>query len=71
VANLPEYQCTECGATPGRDNLFVKRVQFQTMGEGARTIKSRVVDWLCSRCISQDVDYNREAFAPKKVQRLG
>lgn len=71
MANTPEYVCTECGATPGRQNLYVKRIQFQTMGEGARTIKSRVVGWLCAKCVTEDMDYNREPFAPKEVQRLG
>ena len=71
MANQPEYSCSECGATPGRENLFVKRVQFTTMGEGARVIRSRVVGWLCGPCTAGDPDYKREPFAPKQVQRLG
>ena len=72
MSNAVEYCCSKCGATPGRANLFVKRVQFTTMGEGARTVRSRVVGWLCGRCVNLDPDYNRESQAGKKeASRVG
>lgn len=59
---ISEYVCTRCKAPTKRDELLVKRVAFVKMGPGAKTVRSRVTDWLCSTCISKDADYNREAF---------
>jgi hypothetical protein len=39
---------------------MVKKAVFLTMGEGGRTIRSRVTDWLCGRCAAGDDDWNRE-----------
>jgi hypothetical protein len=50
---------------------MVKKAVFLTMGEGGRTIRSRVTDWLCGRCAASDVDWNREfsrgQFAPSAL----
>jgi hypothetical protein len=54
------YACTRCGEPKTRDQLMVKKAVFLTMGEGGRTIRSRVTDWLCGRCASADPDWNRE-----------
>jgi hypothetical protein len=60
MANIPNYVCTRCGRSPGRDSLTVKRVMFTTMGEGPRTLRSRVIDWLCDTCLEADADWHRE-----------
>jgi hypothetical protein len=54
------YACTRCGQIKSRDQLMVKKAVFLTMGEGGRTIRSRVTDWLCGRCAAGDDDWNRE-----------
>lgn len=69
MAHDREYKCTICGAAPGlsetesRDLLTVKKVSFLEMGLGGRTLRSRVVGWLCPRCVKADPDYQREPFA--------
>lgn len=67
MANLHEYVCTRCGTTAGREDLVVKRVQFVLMGEGASTIKSRVVAWLCPPCTETDEDFIRDKFIPPRA----
>lgn len=69
MAVNPDYKCTRCGAKPGggteneaRELLTVKKVAFLEMGIGGRTHKSRVVDWLCPKCVLDDPDWQREAF---------
>lgn len=65
---MPEYACTRCEAPTQRDKLMVKKAVFLEMGEGARTFKSRVVGWLCPKCVSQDEDWQREKFNPPRPQ---
>lgn len=68
MANNPDYKCTQCGKPTERDLLTVKKVVFLEMGLGGRTIRSRVVAWLCPYDIKQDDDWNREKFlAPAQV----
>lgn len=55
-----DYRCSRCGAPRERDKLVVKKVTFARMGEGAKTIRSRVTDWLCPSCAVTDPDWNRE-----------
>lgn len=57
MANEPDYACTRCGTDTARDLLTVKRAVFLEMGEGARTLKSRVTDWLCPKCVASDADW--------------
>lgn len=65
---MADYRCTRCGQRPApeetkaRDLLTVKKVSFLEMGMGGRTLRSRVVDWLCPACVAKDEDYNREPF---------
>lgn len=54
------YACTRCGQVKSRDQLMVKKAVFLTMGEGGRTIRSRVTEWLCGTCAADDPDWNRE-----------
>lgn len=68
MANQPYYVCTRCAKPTDRDNLVVKKAVFLEMGEGARTERSRVVDWLCPLCKNEDADYNREKFTPPRVK---
>lgn len=75
MAVNPAYRCTRCGTKPGggtdveaRELLTVKKVSFNEMGIGGRTLRSRVVDWLCPECVRSDPDYNREKFvAPGNI----
>jgi hypothetical protein len=53
-----QYKCSVCGREEQREDLTVKRVSFQTMGIKFRTIRSRVVAWLCDDCRSEDVAWN-------------
>lgn len=68
MSNLPHYACTnpECGREVPREQLVVKKAVFLEMGEGARTLRSRVVGWLCPVCVSKDPDWNREKFNPPR-----
>lgn len=66
MANEPDYTCTGCGATPGRDGLSVKKVIFTEMGAGGRVLRSRVVDWLCDNCLKTDPHWNQPKFQPVK-----
>lgn len=70
MANTPSYGCTRCGAPVGRDQLTVKKVLFTTMGEGPRTKKARVLEWLCDSCMQRDPDFNREKFSAPRAVRL-
>jgi len=57
------YACTKCGKdVPDRDRLTVKKASFHTMGARAKTIRSRVIHWLCPDCLKVDPDWNREPY---------
>lgn len=59
-----EYKCAKCGKTRRRADLAAKRISFMEMGEGAKTIRARVVAWLCKEpCMLEDPDYQRERFS--------
>lgn len=64
MAGNPEYKCTRCGKDCQRDLLTVKKAVFLEMGMGGRTIRSRVVGWLCPSCTANDSDWNQEKFVP-------
>lgn len=67
MANQPYYGCTRCGADTVRNLLTVKKAVFLEMGEGGRTLRSRVTDWLCPECVAKDADWNRPKFAPPRT----
>lgn len=55
--------CSRCGREFTSDELAVKRIQFNDMGSGAKTLRSRVVAWLCREtCLTADPDWNREPW---------
>jgi predicted RNA-binding Zn-ribbon protein involved in translation (DUF1610 family) len=54
-----EYQCSRCGRSTPRAELTIKRVVFMTPGEGAKTLRARVTDHLCPRCVAGDEDWRR------------
>lgn len=56
------YKCADCGRSFPRDRLRVKRAVFQTMGAQAKTLRSRVIKWVCVKCMENDVDYSREKY---------
>lgn len=70
MANNPHYACTRCTAPTKREELTVKKALFTTMGEGPKTKKARVVDWLCGKCLTEDFDYQREKFSPPRVVQI-
>jgi hypothetical protein len=70
MANIPEYVCTSCGKSCQRKDLVVKKALFTEMGEGARTVRARVIHWLCPKCLLEDTDFNREKFAPRNENKL-
>lgn len=57
------YKCTRCGEAPSenndisRDMLVSKTAVFKSVGFKGKTIRSRVVDWLCPSCLEQDSNY--------------
>ena len=63
-----EYKCTRCNRETPRDELTVKKSVFLEMGERARTLRSRVVGWLCPPCIVDDSDWQRP---PHRTQNEG
>ena len=71
MANEPVYKCSTCGAHRSRAELTVKKSVFLEMGEGARTLRSRVIGWLCKGCLSEDADYNRPAQVERKGVNVG
>lgn len=60
-----EYRCSRCGTPTRRDLLTVKKAVFLGMGVGAATLRSRVVHWLCDRCVAKDPDWNRPPYVQK------
>lgn len=63
------YACTKCGTeVSDRDRLTVKKSSFHGMGAKARTIRSRVVAWLCPECLKVDPDWNRPAYSDPAEQ---
>lgn len=67
MANSPEYKCTRCNRHVGRRDLTVKKAIFVEMGEGGRTLRSRVVGWLCGICLKEDTQYSLPSF--RKLQK--
>lgn len=69
-----EYRCSRCkrGAEDGvtREVLMVKRVQFMTMGAAPRTLRSRVVEWLCPNCVKADADWQLPAGHTPDISNL-
>jgi hypothetical protein len=57
-----DYSCTRCRKAVDRDDLVVKKVTFLSMGLGGNTIQSRVIDWLCPPCLTEDAQWNLPAF---------
>lgn len=68
MANIPDYGCTRCGKPVGKSELTVKKALFTEMGEGAKTVRSRVTDWLCDSCLESDLDYQRERFSAPRFE---
>lgn len=71
MAAVPkEYVCSNCNKPSDRNLLTVKKVLFLEMGVGARTIRSRVVGWLCPPCVATDSQYNAPSYEHQKGQGL-
>lgn len=62
------YACTKCSKPTDRDLLTVKKVNYHEMGAGGRTIRSRVVGWLCPSCVAGDDEWNMPKF--RQPERL-
>lgn len=50
---VSEYKCTGCEQITPREDLMAVRVSFRLMGDYGRTVKSRVVGWLCPDCLGK------------------
>ncbi len=61
----PIYACTNCGLDKPRDELTSKKVMFAGIGNDTTVFRSRVVEWLCEKCLGSDKDYNY----PRDVSR--
>ena len=70
ITSEPVYECTKCGLETERDLLTVKKIAFLEMGVGGRTIKTRVVAWLCPRCVASDPDFLLEKFKAPGSKRV-
>lgn len=57
MAQEHEYVCNGCGKPTSRDMLTVKKIRFDSMGQGSRNIRSRVKAWLCHSCVQRDPDW--------------
>lgn len=53
-----DYHCTKCGKETKRELLTPKKVIFTEMGAGGKTIRARVIDWLCPPCVKSDPHWN-------------
>lgn len=79
MPHTPDYRCTRCGRDETKDRLTALKVSFLRMGIGGRTLKSRVIAWLCPGCLGKDKVYNSPehsgpAYRPRnedEVQRVG
>ena len=63
-------QCTGCGNDTERDLLTVKKVMFTSMGAGAKTDRSRVIDRLCPLCVAVDPEYNLPETRPARMRKV-
>lgn len=68
---MTDYCCTECGEYSNRELLTVKKVSFNEMGVGGRVLRSRVVAWLCPKCVKKDPQYNQPAFRAARFRQNG
>lgn len=57
-----ESRCTKCELITDPILLTIKRVQFAAMSRPKQTIKQRVTDKLCEKCLELDPDWQREAY---------
>lgn len=57
------YVCSRCKEEqPSRDVLTVLKAVFTTMGAPSKTIRSRVIAWLCPKCLAADAFWNRPPY---------
>lgn len=62
MANEPDYICSNCHQEIDRELLTVVKVSFNEMGVGGRTLRSRVIAWLCPKCLKENPHWNRVPF---------
>ena len=64
MPHYTQYKCSECEREfPNGTGLVRKKIDFQEIGAGGRTIRSRVKAWLCKdKCMPADPDFNLPAF---------
>jgi hypothetical protein len=53
------YKCSVCRRPTPRDRLTVKRALFLGFGRNSKSLRSRVVAWLCDECREVDEDWTR------------
>lgn len=70
---VSEYKCSECGEKTPVNELLAKRVIFRQMGDFGRTVKGRVVAWLCPSCLEKDPvwrDESRSSIQSTAMKRV-
>lgn len=70
-----DYKCSKCGAKPVgpggtvKEMLVVKKVLFAEMGTTGRTLKTRVVAWLCPPCTKEDEAWLQKDYEFQRAMR--
>lgn len=62
MPHYSESRCTCCGLLADKARLTIKRATFSHMVNPSKVTRSRVVSWLCNRCLEKDVEYNLPAY---------
>jgi len=63
-----KYFCSKCDHEFPRDELTVKKVQFQGIGTEGQFRKSRTEAWLCPECLKLDPIWNRVEYDAPGMQ---
>lgn len=76
MAREIDYKCSNCGAKPVgpsgesvKEMLVVKKVLFAEMGVTGRTLKTRVVAWLCADCTKDDPAWQQKDYEFQRALR--
>lgn len=56
------YVCDVCGNDVGKGNVYSKQVRFQTVGTTYKTLRTRIVAWLCRPCMEADPAWTQDAL---------
>lgn len=62
MTNNAAYKCSQCDRETDRELLTAKKISFCEIGMNAKTLKSRIVDWLCPDCLVKDDVWNKPKY---------